>query len=182
MTVRERARSLALVASSLAVLAAAVGFDVLADERPTHTLTVALAAGIVGVLRYWVQGRMRGVFVAVNLAVIGQPAAHALSKLTHSVDVLPHTHGWPQELSGLALHVAVALLVTTVAASEPVCTFVAARIVRTLVLLTDTPPAVGPPPSCRARRRRPTRAHRQQLLSARHARRRGPPAALAFAA
>lgn len=175
-TVGERtlARTVALISSSVLVLVAAVGFDVAADERPIHTVTVALAAVIVGAGRVWMQGRLRGVFAAVNFAIIGQPAVHALTKLTYVADAVPHSHGWPEDFSSVALHIAVALLVVAVSASEPVCAFVAGTIIRSLRPATPPRPSDAPSPI------RPDRhdghvAIEQQLLSSRCVRRRGPP-------
>ncbi|WP_116706565.1 hypothetical protein [Actinomycetospora cinnamomea] len=179
---RSAVRTLALVTSSLLVLLTAVGFDLLADERPLHTATVALAAAIVGVGRVWMQGRMRGVFAAVNLAVIGQPAVHALGKLTHVGDVVPHSHGWPQDFSGIALHVVVALLVVAISAGEPACAYLATAIVAHLVLPTRAPGAVETPSTTRCPRHDEPPGLVRQLLHSRSLSRRGPPLAPALAA
>jgi lysylphosphatidylglycerol synthetase-like protein (DUF2156 family) len=174
--------SVALVVSSLAVLGLAVGFDVLADEAPTHTLTVALAAAIVGLGRFWLRGRLSQVFTAMNLVVIGQPAVHALTKLTHAgADALPHSHVVPEDASAVALHVVVALLVVTIAASEPACTYVATRIVRTLVVLTRAPRPADRPSPVRPQRWDEPPALEQQQLRGRCSSRRGPPLVLALA-
>ncbi|WP_274202305.1 hypothetical protein [Actinomycetospora lemnae] len=156
------------------VLSAAVGFDVAADERPIHTATVALAAVIVGVGRLWMQGRLRGVFAAVNLAIIGQPAVHAVTKLTYVADAVPHAHGWPETFSSVALHIAVALLLVAVSASEPVCAFVAGTIVRSLRLATSPRSSDAPSPIRPGRHDEPGDIE-QQLLSSRCVSRRGPP-------
>ena len=171
-----------LVASSVFVLATAVSFDVLADEPPTHTLAVGLVALIVGAGRLRTLGRFRGVFAAVNLAVVGQPAVHALGKLSQAgAEWLPHSHGWPASVSSLALHVAVALIVVVVAASEPIGRFVVSSVVPALAHLLRLP--VVPMPTCAvpvARHIEP-RARRRQVLPTRHLHRRGPPASLALA-
>lgn len=175
--------------SSLAVLVAAVITDVVADEPPLHTLAVALAATIVGAgrfrLRHHVRGRLQGVVVAVNLAVLSQPAVHALGELTHlGADALPHSHGVPESLSGIALHVVVALLVVAVAASELTCARVApwARSalahLRTLFVVGPVP--VGPPLAAR-RRLNELSTLSPQLSTFRPVTRRGPPVAAGLA-
>ncbi|MDD7941044.1 hypothetical protein PHK61_21720 [Actinomycetospora lutea] len=171
-----------LVVSSLLVLVAAVGFDVLADEPPVHLLAVALAALIVGAGRLRWSGRATGLFVTMNLAVVGQPAVHALGKLPQAgAELLPHSHGWPHSLSGLLLHVAVAMLVVTLAVLEPACASVVPRLLPLLRGLVQTPPPRGPVRRVRPARRAPrVRAHR--LLFSRQAHRRGPPALPALAA
>lgn len=166
-----------------------MGFDVIADEPPLHTLTVALAAAIVGVGRFRLRrpggGRMAGVVAAVNLSVLAQPAVHALSKLSHlGGDALPHSHGAPENLSGIALHLVVALLVVAVAANEPACAFVASWVLRAVTqlraLLLRDPAPVGP--SCAVRRHvdRIPVPHRQ-LSTGQPLTRRGPPARLGLA-
>jgi hypothetical protein len=176
------ARSVALLVSSVTVLAVAVGFDVVADEPPVHTLTVALAAAIVGLGRFWLRGRLRGVFAAVNVAVIGQPAVHALTKLAHAgADALPHSHALPEELYAVSLHLVIALLVVAVAASEPLAAFVATTVLCALVLLTRAPRPVGPAAVLTGRRTDQNGPPRRQLLRSYSLSRRGPPVALAHA-
>lgn len=160
----------------------AVGFDLLADEPPTHALAVGLVALIVGVGRLRMSGRFQGAFVAANLAVVGQPAVHALSKLTQAgADWLPHSHGWPESVSAIALHVTVALLVVAVAASEPACRYVASTVALVAARVLRLPVAPAPAEVVRARRRSEPRAREHQLLFARQTRRRGPPHASALA-
>ncbi|WP_433786847.1 hypothetical protein ACQPX6_08440 [Actinomycetospora sp. CA-101289] len=162
-------------ASSLLVLLAAVSFDVLADEPPVHTLAVALAATIVGVGRLRWSPQFTGLFATINLAVVGQPAVHALGKLPHAgAELLPHSHGWPQGLSGLSLHVAVAMLVVAVAVLEPACASVAPRLLPLLRGLVQAPAPRGPVRQVRCPRTAP-RVREQRLLFTRQARRRGPP-------
>ncbi|MEJ2870951.1 hypothetical protein WCD74_24525 [Actinomycetospora sp. OC33-EN08] len=118
--------------SAVVVLVTAVAFDVVAQEPGAHVLGVALAATSVGVARLLLPGRLRGPFALVNLAVLAQPAAHAVTKLT------PHAHG----VSPLALQIAVTLLVVVVAGGEPLLVVAAALpLVRWLLTLTpDGPP------------------------------------------
>lgn len=172
-----RVRSAALVSSASAVVALAVVFDVLADEPPTHTLMVVLAAVTVGLGRFLLRGCANQVFVAVNLVVIGQPAVHALTKLTHAgAEMSPHSHAVPENLFAIAIHVVIAVLVVAVAASEPLYLVIARTVQRALVLLMRTEQPVGPP-ALRLRRREqqngPPR-HRELLLR-QGLTRRGPP-------
>jgi hypothetical protein len=111
------------------VVAVAAAFDLLADERPDHTLSLVLVAGAVGVLRWLLRGRLRGLFSLINFAVIAQPVAHGVGKLTrNTAGLLPHSHEVPEELSGLTVQIAVALLVAVVAGSEPIAVFVASTV------------------------------------------------------
>ena len=142
------ARSFALVASAATTALVAVGFDVLAAEPPVHSMTLALVAVVVGVGRWRLPGRLPGLFVLVNLAVVAQPAVHALNKLLHAgadAQTLPHAHGSVADLSVVAVHVLVALLVVAVAASEPMYGFIASTLTRALALVgADPVPATAP--------------------------------------
>lgn len=159
------------------VLTTAVGFDLLADEPPIHALAVGLVALIVGIGRMRMSGRFQGAFMAANLAVVGQPAVHALSKLTQAgADWLPHSHGWTESVSATALHVAVALLVVAIAASEPACRYVVSAVAFVLVRVRRMPPTRLPGDTVAPCRRDEPRPREHQLLFARQARRRGPPA------
>ncbi|MDD7966156.1 hypothetical protein [Actinomycetospora lemnae] len=162
--------------SSTLVLLTAVGFDLLADEPPTHALAVGLVALIVGIGRLRLSGRFRGAFAAANLAVVGQPAVHALSKLTQAgADWLPHSHGWPESVSAIALHVAVALLVVGVAASEPACCYVASTVALVVGHVLRRPVAPATTELATTGHRDEPRAREHQLLFAKQAHRRGPP-------
>lgn len=172
-----RMRSAGLALSASAVVALAVVFDVLADEPPTHTLMVLLAAAIVGLGRFLLRGRASQVFAAVNLVVIGQPAVHALTKLTQAgVETLPHSHAGPDNLVAIAIHLVIAVLVVAVAASEPLCVVIARSAQRAFLVLMRAQQPVGPP-VLRLRRREqqhgPPR-HRDLLLR-QSLTRRGPP-------
>jgi hypothetical protein len=171
-----------LLTSSALVMLAAVGFDLLADEPPTHALAVGLVALIVGIGRLRMSGRFQGAFMAANLAVVGQPAVHALGKLTRSgADWLPHSHGWLESVSAVALHVAVALLVVAIAASEPACRYVASTVALVVARVLPRPVAAEPAEFVTASRRNEPRTREHQLLFARQAHRRGPPAASVLA-
>lgn len=137
---RERRGSVALVVSSLVVVAVAAGFDVLAGARPDHTLSLVLTAAAVGAVRWLLRGRLRGFFSLVNLAVVAQPAAHGVGELTRfTASQLPHSHLVPEALPGLAVQVAVALLVAVVAGSEPLAVFVVSTVVAAGVALARHP-------------------------------------------
>lgn len=143
-------RSFALVTSAATTVLVAVGFDVLAAEPPVHSVTLALVAVVVGVGRWRLQGRLPGLFALVNVAIVAQPAVHALNKVLHAgADALPHGHGPVEDLSTVAVHVVIALLVVAVAASEPMYGFIASTLLRALALIAaDPPPAQtqGPRP------------------------------------
>ncbi|MCD2191108.1 hypothetical protein LN037_28635 [Actinomycetospora sp. SF1] len=172
-----RVRSAGLILSASAVVALAVVFDVLADEPPTHTLTVLLAAGTVGLGRLWLRGRAGQVFAAVNLVVIGQPAVHALTKLTHAgAEMSPHSHAVPESFFAIAIHVVIAVLVVAVAASEPLCVVIARAVLRALAILTRTEQPAGPPVLRLHRRERQNDSpHHRDLLLRQSLTRRGPP-------
>ncbi|MFC5136759.1 hypothetical protein ACFPK1_00815 [Actinomycetospora rhizophila] len=171
-----RLRAALLVASSVLVLLVAVGFDLLADEPPTHALAVGLVAVVVGIGRLWLPGRFQSAFAAANLAVVGQPAVHALGKVTQAgTEWLPHSHGWPQSLSTIALHVVVALLVVAVAASEPACRYVVSAVVLVFARVLHVPAAPTPTRVITTERGAGPQAREHQLLFSRQVHRRGPP-------
>ena len=131
--------SLALIASSLTVIAVAGGFDVLAGARPDHTLSLVLVAVAVGLMRWILRGRLRGLFTVVNLAVVAQPVAHGMAELARGMaGWLPHSHVVPEELSGLAVQVSVAMLVAVVAGSEPIAVFVASTVLAVAAAIART--------------------------------------------
>jgi len=177
-----RLRAALLVASSVLVLSVAVGFDLLADEPPTHALAVGLVALVVGIGRLWLRGRFQGAFAAANLAVVGQPAVHALGKVTQAgTEWLPHSHGWPQSVSTIALHVVVALLVVAVAASEPACRYVVSAVVLVLGRVLHLPEAPISTCGITTERGARPRTREHQLLFSRQVHRRGPPTLPALA-
>lgn len=109
------------------VLVTAVAFDVLGHAAGAHVLGVALAASLVGIARLVLPHRAPGPFALLNLAVLAQPAALAVTALT------PAAGGTSQ----VALPCAVTLLVVTVAVSEPLLAGVSlpplVRLLTTLV-------------------------------------------------
>jgi hypothetical protein len=133
---RRRRGSVALLASSLMVVVVAASFDVLAGERPDHTLSLVLVAAAVGLVRWLLRGRLRGLFSLINLAVVAQPVAHGVGELTHATaGLLPHSHVVSEEFSSLAVQIAVAALVAVVAGSEPIAVFVASAVVAVAAVL-----------------------------------------------
>lgn len=64
-----------------ATVTAAVAFDLLAGEHPTHTLGLVLVALAVAGMSRRLTGRHEGLLSAVSAAVVAQPALHAASKL-----------------------------------------------------------------------------------------------------
>lgn len=145
-----RLRSLALLASAVGVVATAGAFDVLADERPDHTLSLVLVAVAVGALRWVLRGRLGGVFFLINVAVVVQPVAHGMGTLAQATGgILPPDHHVPEDLSGLTLQLAVALLVVVVAGSEPIVAFVAGTVMTVAVAVSRLPvcAATGPTPA-----------------------------------
>jgi hypothetical protein len=170
------------MASVVAVVLVAGGFDLLADQTLLHVLGVALAAASVGAVRLALRGRLQGLFVVVNLAVLVQPAAHALTTLTQAGAArLHHEHVVPEHLTALALQLAITLLVVVVASSEPL--LVAGRhahlqLLRVVLGLTPVPAPGGPAP----RPPEPADGPAQQVARLRCRPHRGPPALAAPAA
>ena len=132
------------VGAGIAV-AAAVAFDVLAEEHPTHTLGLGIVAAVVAGLRLHLAGRHENVLAAVSGALVAQPALHAITKLGGG------HHGSPGG-DGL-LHVvtadgpattmqilASALVVVAVAASARVTELLVRALARPVRLLTVGPP------------------------------------------
>lgn len=78
---------LPLVVGAMVTFVAAVAFDVLAGEHPTHTLGLAIVALIVAALRLRLGGRRDGLLSVVSGAVVAQPALHATAKLNGHVAV-----------------------------------------------------------------------------------------------
>jgi hypothetical protein len=130
----------ALVTSALGVVGVAAAFDVLAGERPHHTLSLVIVAATVGLLRWAAHGRLRGLFFLVNVALVAQPVAHGMSKVTQATaGMLPHSHDIPHDLHGIALQLAVALLVVVVAGSEPIVAFVASTVLTVAAAVSRLP-------------------------------------------
>jgi hypothetical protein len=69
------------------IVVAAITFDMLAGEHPTHTVALALVALAVAGLRLRLSGQREGLVSVVSGAVVAQPALHATAKL----DTAPRT-------------------------------------------------------------------------------------------
>lgn len=120
-------------------------FDVLAGERPDHTISLVIVAGAVGLLRWAARGRLRSLFFLLNVALVAQPVAHGMNEVTQvTAGMLPHTHDVPHDLHGLAVQLAVALLVVVVAGSEPIVAFVASTVLTVAAAVSRQPVPAGP--------------------------------------
>jgi hypothetical protein len=166
------------ILSASAVLLAAGAFDLFADEPPTHLAGIAVIALAVGALRLAMRGRLAHLFTLINLGILVQPAAHALTKVR---DVgawqPPHEHVLPDTVWDVLLQATITLLVVLIAASEPVLVFVTSRGLGPLVLLVTLDPGPGHVPTTR---RAPAAVVREPIeaLLTRCRPRRGPPALL----
>jgi hypothetical protein len=135
----------ALVLGAVVTLVAAITFDVLAGEHPTHTVVLALVALAVAGLRLRLGGRREGVVSVVAGAVVAQPALHATAKLDTSA-----TH----HMSGGLLHVVVAdgpgaAMQLAVSAAVVIAVATSARIAQLLLTALRRPVRLlvsGPPP------------------------------------
>jgi hypothetical protein len=164
------------------VVAVAAAFDVLAGERPDHTLSLVLVAAAVGAVRWLLRGRLRGLFSLINLAVVAQPVAHGVGELTHTTaGLLPHSHVVPEELTSLAVQIAVAALVAVVAGSEPIAVFVASTVVTVAAALArrPVPETVAPTVRPAHRERDPVSVGTDAAVQCRP--HRGPPALVGLA-
>lgn len=93
----DRRLSLPLAVAALTTIVVAVAMDVLADEHPTHTLVVGLAAVVVAAARMRLAGRFDGVLASVSGALVAQPALHAAS---HHADA--HSESSAEGVVGVA--------------------------------------------------------------------------------
>ena len=159
----------------VAVVLTAGAFDLLAEQTLLHVLGVALVATAVGAVRLALRGRLQRLFVVINLAVLVQPAAHALTTLSQAGAArLSHDHVVPEQVSALALQLAITLLVVMVASSEPLLVagrHAHLRLLRVVLGLPPVPAPGAPRPPAPVRGAAPS----VDLLRCRP--RRGPPAA-----
>jgi hypothetical protein len=137
------------VGAGMAV-AAAVAFDVLADEHPTHTLSLGIVAAVVAVLRLHLAGRHENVLAPVAGALVAQPALHAITKLGGSHDAVGGDglmHVVAADGPGTSMQIAVsAVIVVAVAASArftELLVRVLSRPVRLLMVGPPVAPSVG---------------------------------------
>jgi hypothetical protein len=141
---------LPLVLGALVTVVAAVVFDVLAGEHPTHTLALAMVALAVAGLRLRLAGRREGLVSVVSGAVVAQPVLHAMAKLdtgaTHHVSG-GLLHVLLADGPGAAVQLAVsAAVVVAVATSGRIAQLVLTALRRPARLLVS-----GPPPAARVR-------------------------------
>jgi hypothetical protein len=162
------------------VIVTALVLDVLAEGSLAHAIPVGVTACAVGLLRLVAGGRLPRFFALVNVAVLAQPAVHALAQVAHTAaGELPHSHVVAEEVWAVALQVAITLIVVLVAASEPVLDIVVStRLAALRVLLAFT---IVDPPVAPAARPIPAPPPREpsEVLRARCRPRRGPPRAAA---
>lgn len=140
---------LPLVIGAVVTVVAAVAFDALAGEHPTHTLGLALVALAVAGLRLRLAGRREGVFSVVSGAVVAQPVLHATTKLGS-----PATH----HTSGELLHVVVAdgpatAMQIAVSVAVVIAVATSGQLARLLLTALSRPVQLlvsGPPPGALA--------------------------------
>ena len=167
----------ALVGGAVITVGTAVGFDILAGERPLHTAGLALVAMVVGVLRLRMAGRDRGVWTVVSGAVVAQPALHAAGQLLHGATETAHAGEHPLAADALTTlaHVAIAATVVLIAATGAHLLQFLATQVRVLVrqvLARSTPTRPTPTPRMAFSTPRTQARHRWHLGGPS---RRGPP-------
>ncbi|GAA5109649.1 hypothetical protein [Pseudonocardia adelaidensis] len=125
-------------------VAAAVGFDVLADEHPTHTASLGFVAAVVAVLRLRQAGRHENILAPVAGALVAQPVLHATTKLGGHHDVVDGNgllHVVTADGPGTAMQIAVsALVVVAVASSARFTELLAGVLSRPVRLLVVGPP------------------------------------------
>lgn len=162
--------------SAVLVVVTALGLDVLADQDLTHVLGVGTLAGAVGLACLIFRGHLSRFSVLVNIAVLAQPAIHAVTGMAHSAaGRLPHGHAVDEDVWAVGLQVAITLLVVLVAASEPLLAFVTSTRSSSLAaLLAFAVPAPSIPSVARPAPEPPPR-HLYEIFVVQCRPRRGPP-------
>ena len=151
---------LPLVLGAIVTFVAAITFDVLGGEHPTHTVALALVALAVAGLRLRLGGRREGLVSVVSGAVVAQPVLHATTKLDtsathHMSGGLLHallTDG-PGAAMQLVVSVAVVIAVATSGRIAQLLLTALRRPVRLLLVCGPPPPARVPAPARRCTRR-----------------------------
>lgn len=168
-------RRLQLVSIALVVVTALV-LDVVAEGSLAHTAQVGAMACVVGLVRWVAGGRLPRFFALANVAVLAQPAVHALAQVAHTAaGELPHSHVVAEEVWAVVLQVVITLVVVLVAASEPVLdVVVSTRLTSLRALLAFTVPAPSVPPAVQPAPAPPP-GEPSEVLRARCRPRRGPP-------
>jgi hypothetical protein len=130
------------VGAGLAV-AAAVALDVLADEHPTHTVSLGFVAAVVAGLRLHLAGRHENVLAPVAGVLVAQPALHATTKLggAHEAGGDGWLHIVAADGPGTSVQVAVSAVVVLAVAASVRFTELLVRVLSRPVRLL----AVGPP-------------------------------------
>jgi hypothetical protein len=138
------AGSFSLSVGAGTAVAVAVALDVLADEHPTHTLSLGIVAAVVAVLRLHLAGRHENVLAPVAGALVAQPALHATTKLGGSHDAVGGDglmHVVTADGPGTSMQIAVsAVVVIAVAASARFTELLVRVLSRPVRLLTIGPP------------------------------------------
>ena len=146
---------LPLVLGAMVTLVAAVTFDVLAGEHPTHTAALGLVALAVAGLRLWLGGRREGLISVVSGAVVAQPVLHATAKLDASAT--PHVSGGLLHMvgadgPGAAMQLLVsAAVVIAVATSGRIAQLLLTALRRPVGLVVSGPPPPSAPVRAPAR-------------------------------
>ena len=151
---------LPLVIGAIVTFVAAITFDVLAGEHPTHTVGLALVALAVAGLRLRLGGRREGLVSVVSGAVVAQPVLHATAKLDrgvthHASGGLLHmllTDG-PGAAIQLAVSAAIVIAVATSGRITQLLLTALRRPVRLLLVSGPSAPAPVRPPARRSGRR-----------------------------
>ena len=131
------------VGAGIAV-AAAVALDVLADEHPTHTISLGVVAAVVAALRLHLAGRHENILAPVAGALVAQPALHATTKLGGNHEAVGGeglVHVVTADGPGTGMQIAVsALIVVAVTASARFIELLAHVLSRPVRLLMAGPP------------------------------------------
>jgi hypothetical protein len=160
-------------------VAAAVGLDVLADEHPTHTVSLGIVAAVVAALRLHLAGRHENVLAPVAAALVAQPALHATTKLGDGPDGVGGDgllHVVTADGPGTSMQVAVSALIVIAVAVSARFTELLARVLSRPVRLLLVGPPVAPSPRAAAVRSRRRGTMLRWCGWALRAARRGPPA------
>jgi hypothetical protein len=131
------------VGAGFAVVAA-VALDVLADEHPTHTLSLGVVTAVVALLRVHLAGRHENLLAPVAGALVAQPALHATTKIGGDHGAMGGdglTHLLAADGPGTLMQIAVsATIVVAVAAGARFTDLLIRVLSRPVRLLTAGPP------------------------------------------
>lgn len=137
----------ALAVGAGTAVAAAVAFDVLADEHPTHTLSLGIVAAVVAALRLRLGGRHENVLAPVAGALVAQPALHATTKLGGAHDAVGgdgFLHVLASDGPGASMQIAVTAVVVVAVAASVRLTELLVRVLSRPVRLLVVGPPVAP--------------------------------------